>query len=91
MTVAHHQSPAALIELAPQSRQGSSTSSSSAAANMRRAPSRQISSNVDASSPTVDESISTVNIGVPSSPAFQRQRLVKQVNEEGTSRPQTDP
>ena len=68
----------------------SSTSSSNAAASIRRAPSRQISSNVDDSSSPVDSSVTTVNIGVPSSPALQRQRLLVKVNEEGTSRPRTD-
>jgi hypothetical protein len=56
---------------------------------MRRAPSRQISSSVDAGSPRVDSSVTTLNIGVPSSPARQRQRLLVKVNEEGTPRHRT--
>jgi hypothetical protein len=41
-----------------------SASASNAAASIRRAPSRQISSSADAGSPRVDSSVTTLNTGV---------------------------
>ena len=54
---------------------------------VRRGPSRQIPSSPAVISSRASASLTTLNIGVPSSPAFQRQRLLVKVNEEGTSRP----
>jgi hypothetical protein len=50
-----------------------STSASNAAASMRRAPSNTIASNTDPCS-RVGSSVTTLNIGVPSSPALQRRQ-----------------
>src|SRR4051794_4218075 len=66
-----------------------STSASSAAANIRRAPSRTISSSAAPISAPPTPSVTTLNIGVPSSPALQRRRISFRFNEEGTSRPRT--
>src|SRR3954453_16718789 len=54
---------------------------------MRRAPSRQISSSIERPSSPAGPSFTTLNIGVPSSPARHRRLLVLDFNEEGTPRP----
>jgi hypothetical protein len=63
-----------------------STSASRAAASIVRAPSRQISSSIDCPSTRAGSSFTTLNIGVPSSPAFHRRLLVLNFDEEGTPR-----
>jgi hypothetical protein len=54
---------------------------------MRRAPSRQISSSVDASSPRVDPSLTTLNIGVSFLAGAATPAARSKINEEGTPRP----
>src|SRR5665811_117459 len=66
-----------------------STSASRAAASIRLAPSATSSSSVVDSSASADVSTCTLSIGVPSSPAFHRQRLLVLFKEEGTSRPRS--
>src|SRR5665213_2675756 len=53
---------------------------------MRLAPSATSSSSVVDSSASATSSTCTLSIGVPSSPAFHRQRLFVVFKEEGTSR-----
>ena len=64
-----------------------STSASRAAASIRRAPSSTISSSAERISALASSSVTTLNIGVPSSPARQRRLSSFRFNEEGTSRP----
>ena len=59
-------------------------------ASIRRAPSRTISSSAARISARPSSSVTTLNIGVPSSPALQRRLSSFWFNEEGTSRLRTN-
>src|SRR5664279_3445685 len=56
---------------------------------MRLAPSATSSSSVVDNSASAPSSTCTLNIGVPSSPAFHRQRFFDLFKEEGTPRPRS--
>ena len=91
VAVAHHQPPAPLVELAGQRRRcrrrlrpraRRPASAGHPPGRSHRAP--------RASPRRPSSSVTTLNIGVPSSPAFQRRQSSFRFNEEGTSRPRTD-